>query len=77
LATAIATGIGQGLTIIDAIDRAEAFVAAVLHEAPDFGAGSGPVGHALGGMAFYDHVARNDFEMRDAMTIRGLWFGNR
>ncbi len=75
LASAIATGLGHGLSLIDAIDRAEAFVAAVLHEAPGLGQGNGPLGHALGGMAFYDHLARQDDSGRSADAIRDLWFG--
>jgi hydroxymethylpyrimidine/phosphomethylpyrimidine kinase len=77
LASAIATGLGAGLSLIDAVDRAEAFVAAALHEAPGLGQGSGPLGHALGGMAFYDHLARHDDSGRSADAIRNLWFGTR
>jgi len=45
LASAIATGLGQGLTLTDAIDRARLFVRAALEAAPGLGAGHGPMGH--------------------------------
>jgi len=45
LASAIATGLGQGMTLIDAIARAREFVRAALMAAPGFGAGHGPMGH--------------------------------
>ncbi len=45
LASGIATGIGQGLTLIDAITRARLFVRAALHAAPGLGKGHGPMGH--------------------------------
>lgn len=46
LASAIATGLGQGLPMADAIARARRFVRAALHAAPGFGSGHGPMGHA-------------------------------
>lgn len=45
LASAIATGLGQGLPLIDAITRARAFVRAALLAAPGLGRGHGPMGH--------------------------------
>ena len=45
LASAIATGLGQGLALVDAIDRARHFVRAALLAAPGLGAGHGPMGH--------------------------------
>ncbi|CAN5833481.1 hypothetical protein BH11PSE6_BH11PSE6_16080 [soil metagenome] len=45
LATAIATGLGQGMTLADAVARARTFVRVALHEAPGFGGGHGPMGH--------------------------------
>ncbi|GGB26560.1 hydroxymethylpyrimidine/phosphomethylpyrimidine kinase [Sphingomonas metalli] len=47
LASAIATGLGEGLSLPDACARAIAFVQAALAAAPGFGAGHGPMGHAL------------------------------
>ncbi len=44
LATAIATGLGQGLDLAIAIDRARAFVRQGLLRAPGFGGGHGPLG---------------------------------
>jgi len=44
LASAIACGLGQGLTIDLAIERAIAFVRLALIEAPGLGAGHGPMG---------------------------------
>ncbi len=46
LASAIATGLGQGMTLTDAIARARKFVRAALLAAPGFGQGHGPMGHA-------------------------------
>ncbi|ARR56923.1 bifunctional hydroxymethylpyrimidine kinase/phosphomethylpyrimidine kinase [Rhizorhabdus wittichii DC-6] len=45
LASAIATGLGQGLALADAITRARAFVRAALLAAPGLGRGHGPMGH--------------------------------
>ena len=45
LASAIATGLGQGLPLNDAIDRARRFVRAALLAAPGLGHGHGPMGH--------------------------------
>lgn len=45
LATAIATGLGQGLDLIPAIERARLFVRLALRDAPGLGQGHGPMGH--------------------------------
>lgn len=45
LASAIATGLGQGLPVIEAISRARRFVRAALLAAPGLGQGHGPMGH--------------------------------
>jgi len=45
LASAIATGLGQGMTLPDAIGRARDFVRAALLNAPGLGRGHGPMGH--------------------------------
>ncbi len=45
LASAIATGLGAGLPLVDAIASAREFVRAALLAAPGFGAGHGPLGH--------------------------------
>jgi hydroxymethylpyrimidine/phosphomethylpyrimidine kinase len=45
LATAIATGLGQGLDLIPAIERARLFVRLALLDAPGLGQGHGPMGH--------------------------------
>ncbi|MFC3172905.1 bifunctional hydroxymethylpyrimidine kinase/phosphomethylpyrimidine kinase [Novosphingobium bradum] len=45
LASAIATGLGQGLPIRAAVEQARAFVRAALLAAPGFGGGAGPLGH--------------------------------
>ena len=44
LASAIATGLGAGMTLPAAIERAIAFVRASLEAAPGFGQGNGPMG---------------------------------
>lgn len=45
LASAIATGLGQGFTIEQSIERARLFVRLALHDAPGLGQGHGPMGH--------------------------------
>ena len=45
LASAIATGLGQGMALEEAIVRARAFVRAALLAAPGLGGGHGPMGH--------------------------------
>lgn len=45
LASAIATGLGQGMDLIPAIERARRFVRAALLAAPGLGSGHGPMGH--------------------------------
>lgn len=45
LASAIATGLGQGLGLAGAIERARRFVHAALLAAPGLGQGHGPMGH--------------------------------
>ncbi len=64
LASAIATGLGQGLPLIDAIARARAFVRAALLAAPGLGKGHGPMGH--------QHVEPLPFRSRHAGQSPGL-----
>jgi hydroxymethylpyrimidine/phosphomethylpyrimidine kinase len=45
LASAIATGLGQGMPLEAAIERARRFVRAALLAAPGLGSGHGPMGH--------------------------------
>jgi hydroxymethylpyrimidine/phosphomethylpyrimidine kinase len=45
LASAIATGLGQGMDLVSAVERGRAFVRAALLAAPGFGGGHGPLGH--------------------------------
>lgn len=45
LSSAIATHLGQGLPLEQAIEEARALVRRALHAAPGFGAGHGPMGH--------------------------------
>ncbi|MBM3486379.1 MAG: bifunctional hydroxymethylpyrimidine kinase/phosphomethylpyrimidine kinase [Alphaproteobacteria bacterium] len=46
LASAIATGIAQGLALRDAVARGLAYVHAAIRQAPGFGHGHGPIDHA-------------------------------
>ena len=48
LSSAIATGLGAGLKLAEAIERARRYVRAALEAAPGLGEGHGPMGHALG-----------------------------
>jgi hydroxymethylpyrimidine/phosphomethylpyrimidine kinase len=52
LASAIATGMGAGMTLVDATNRAIAFVRAAIANAPGLGKGQGPMGHSLGTAPF-------------------------
>lgn len=45
LASAIATGLGQGMQLVPAIERARLFVRLALHDSPGLGQGHGPMGH--------------------------------
>lgn len=45
LSSAIATYLGKGLALAEAVDRARLFVRSALRAAPGFGQGSGPLGH--------------------------------
>jgi hydroxymethylpyrimidine/phosphomethylpyrimidine kinase len=47
LSSAIATHLGRGLPLTEAVDRGRLFVRSALRAAPGFGAGNGPMGHAL------------------------------
>jgi hydroxymethylpyrimidine/phosphomethylpyrimidine kinase len=48
LATAIACGFAQGMTLIESIERARAFVHEAIRTAPGFGRGCGPLNHLHG-----------------------------
>lgn len=48
LASAIATGIAQGMPMIAAIERARRYVRSAIEAAPGFGQGHGPLNHAFG-----------------------------
>jgi hydroxymethylpyrimidine/phosphomethylpyrimidine kinase len=47
LASAIATGLAQGMPLTDAVRRARAYVAAAIRAAPGLGGGHGPLGHGI------------------------------
>jgi hydroxymethylpyrimidine/phosphomethylpyrimidine kinase len=55
LASAVATGLGAGMEVEAAIERARRYVRAAIAAAPGFGAGHGPMGHALGVVPF-EHI---------------------
>ncbi len=46
LASAIATGLAQGNTLVYAVRRAQTYVAEAIRTAPGFGSGHGPINHA-------------------------------
>jgi hydroxymethylpyrimidine/phosphomethylpyrimidine kinase len=48
LASALATGLGAGLSIKDAFEQAVRFVRIAILSAPGLGQGHGPIGHTLG-----------------------------
>jgi hydroxymethylpyrimidine/phosphomethylpyrimidine kinase len=47
LASAIACGLAQGMSLRDAVLRGRAYVRAAMEAAPGFGAGHGPLGHGV------------------------------
>jgi hydroxymethylpyrimidine/phosphomethylpyrimidine kinase len=48
LASAIAAGLAQGMTLLDAAERAHAYVQEAIRAAPGLGRGHGPLGHMHG-----------------------------
>jgi hydroxymethylpyrimidine/phosphomethylpyrimidine kinase len=48
LASAVATGVAQGMPMIAAIERARRYVRGAIETAPGFGHGHGPLNHAFG-----------------------------
>ncbi len=73
LASAIAAGLGQGMSIEVAVDRAIAFVRSAIFAAPRFGAGNGPIGHMIGRMPYYDSLAAELDDGTDAATFVARW----
>ena len=47
LASAIASGIAQGMPLVDAVDRARRYLRAAIEAAPGYGAGHGPLDHGV------------------------------
>lgn len=47
LATAVAAGLAQGMPLVDAVARAGSYVQAAIAAAPGYGAGHGPLNHAV------------------------------
>jgi hydroxymethylpyrimidine/phosphomethylpyrimidine kinase len=47
LASAVATGLAQGMTLRDAVLRARAYVRAAIAGAPGYGGGHGPLNHGV------------------------------
>jgi hydroxymethylpyrimidine/phosphomethylpyrimidine kinase len=52
LASAAATGLGQGMALEPAVRRARAYVLAAIGTAPGFGEGHGPLNHMVGQAAW-------------------------
>ena len=48
LASAVAAGLAQDLSLRDAVERARAYVQAAIRQAPGYGAGNGPLDHMAG-----------------------------
>ena len=59
LSSAIAAGLGSGLDRAAAVEQGRLFTRAALLAAPGFGAGHGPMGHALGRSPFADIHRKN------------------
>jgi hydroxymethylpyrimidine/phosphomethylpyrimidine kinase len=59
LASAIATGLAQGLDLYDAVRRARSYLQEAIRTAPGFGKGHGPVNH-MAGMLHVEHLMQRD-----------------
>ncbi|MCG8355935.1 MAG: bifunctional hydroxymethylpyrimidine kinase/phosphomethylpyrimidine kinase [Kiloniellales bacterium] len=59
LASAIATGLAQGLSIRDAVARGRDYLQAAIRHAPGFGHGAGPVDHLAGAPGLADEVLKS------------------
>jgi hydroxymethylpyrimidine/phosphomethylpyrimidine kinase len=55
LASAVATGLSQGLALEDAYQQAQAYVRRAIQLAPGLGSGHGPLGHAAAGYGAAGH----------------------
>lgn len=73
LASAIATGLGAGISLDVAVERGIAFVGKAIAAAPGFGSGHGPMGHTLGRVPFYDALAALDVSGWDAAAFAARW----
>ncbi|HYN39006.1 MAG TPA: bifunctional hydroxymethylpyrimidine kinase/phosphomethylpyrimidine kinase, partial [Rhodospirillales bacterium] len=60
LASAVACGLAQGLTLRDAVVRARAYVRAAIEAAPGYGEGHGPLGHGHTVRPFQPNPERSD-----------------
>jgi hydroxymethylpyrimidine/phosphomethylpyrimidine kinase len=73
LASAIATGLAENMTMQDAVDRAIWFVREALKHAPGLGHGHGPMGHTMGFAPFYDALAAMNDKGWDAAAYAARW----
>jgi hydroxymethylpyrimidine/phosphomethylpyrimidine kinase len=73
LASGIATGLAQGMSLSDACDRAIGYVQSALKAAPGIGAGHGPMGHALAATPYYHLLAASDPDGWDAAAFAARW----
>jgi len=68
LASAIATGLAQGMPLADAVARARAYVHAAILAAPGFGGGHGPLNHGVRAADGMTQLA----EMAQTFVMAGL-----
>jgi len=73
LASAVATGLGAGLTLDWAIDRAIRYVHDALLAAPAYGLGNGPIGHALATTPYHHLKAAEEGGDWGVETWDALW----
>ncbi|WCT77724.1 bifunctional hydroxymethylpyrimidine kinase/phosphomethylpyrimidine kinase [Novosphingobium humi] len=73
LASAIATGLGQGIAMDDAVDRAITYIGMAIRSAPQLGAGHGPLGHSLGRKPIYDAIADQRGEDWRPIDVAAKW----
>jgi hydroxymethylpyrimidine/phosphomethylpyrimidine kinase len=73
LASGIATGLGAGMPLDVATERAVNFVQRAIACAPGFGGGHGPLGHSLDRVPFYDALAATDAEGWNPEAFAARW----
>ncbi len=73
LASAVATGLGQRLSIENSVGRGIDFVRQAIRFAPHLGAGNGPLSHSFGRKPYYLVLQYMDEDGWDARALAAKW----